>query len=165
MWQPISSIVKVRPRPYRAVHDSLRRLGESWISSSQIKVIGPGHPIAQEILAVMRRHPGRSATRFGGDRLGSVTIDHAYIYPAQFFSMTRPNQMSIEEIGREIIRLMNRGPAILTPSRVTLKDGTGFDGVPISLQYGSQNTLVVQFIADQEAAPRVYRIDEIASIV
>src|SRR5271165_926589 len=31
---------------YRAVHSSLRKLRESWISSSEIKVISPGSAIA-----------------------------------------------------------------------------------------------------------------------
>ena len=60
---------------------------------------------------------------------------------------------------------MNRGPGSQQPSRIALKDGITFNGVPFSLQFGSQNALVVQFIADGEAAPRVVGLDEIASIV
>jgi hypothetical protein len=72
--------------------------------------------------------------------------------------------MTTEDIGREILRLMNRGPGILQPSRVTLKDGTAFNGVPFSLQLGSQTPLVVQFIEDEKLAPRVVQLDEIAAI-
>ena len=73
--------------------------------------------------------------------------------------------MTPEEIGREILRLMNRSPGILQPSPVTLKDGTAFSGVPFSLEVGTQRAMVVRFIADGEVAPRVIRLDEIASIV
>ena len=34
-----------------------------------------------------------------------------------------------------------------------------------SFQVGSQNAVIVSFIADEEAAPRVVPLDEIASIV
>jgi hypothetical protein len=149
---------------YRAVHTSLGKLSDSWVTSSEIKIISPSNPIAKDVLAVMSRHHGRLATKFGGKKLGSMAIDQAYVYPAHFYTFVDPNPMTTEDISREVVRLMNRGPGILQPSRVTLKDGNSFNGVPFSIQFGSQNTLVVQFVADGEAAPRVYRIDEIAAI-
>jgi hypothetical protein len=150
---------------YRAVHASLRTLGESSLSSSEIKVVSPNNPVAKDVLAVMAHHSGRSATRFGGKTLGSIAVEQTYIYPPHIFTFSQPNPMTSEDIGREILRLMNRGPGILQPSRVTLKDGTTFNGVPFSLQLDSQRAMVIQFIADGEAAPRVVRLDEIASIV
>lgn len=150
---------------YRAVHASLRKLGETWISSSEIKVISPNNPIAKDILAVMARRPSRLASRFGGKRLGSMAVEQVYIYPSHFFTFTQANPMTTEEVGREILRLMNRSPGILQPSRIALKDGTTFNGVPFSLQNGSQNAVVVSFIVDGESAPRVVRLDEIASIL
>ena len=150
---------------YRAVHASLEKLGECWVSSSEIKVISPSTPIAKEVLAVMSRNPGRLATRFRGETLGSLAVEQTYIYPAHLFTFTQPNPMTTEDMSREILRLMIRGAGNLQPSRVALKDGTSFDGVPFSLELGTQKALVVQFIADREAAPRVVRLDEIASIV
>src|SRR5438132_4438138 len=38
---------------YRAVHASLRKLGKSSVSSSEIKVISPNHPIAKDVLAMV----------------------------------------------------------------------------------------------------------------
>lgn len=149
---------------YRAVQTSLQKLRDSWVSSSEIKVVSPANPIAKDILAIMLRHPGRLATRFGGKTLGYMAVEQTYIYPPQFFNLAQVNPMTTEDVGREILRLMNRSPGILQPSRVTLKDGTNFNGVPFSLQLGSQKVMVVQFVADGEAAPRVVRMDEIASI-
>jgi hypothetical protein len=149
---------------YRAVHASLQRLGQSWISSSEIKVISPNNPIARDVIAVMVRHPGRLATRFGSKTLGSMTVEQIHIYPSHYFSFGQVNPMTTEDVGREIVRLMNRGAGTLQPSRVTLRDGTSFDGVPFSLQLGNQNSVVAQFITDGEATPRVIRMDEIASI-
>jgi hypothetical protein len=150
---------------YRGVHASLRKLGETWVSSSEIKVVSPNNPIAKDVLAIMGRHPGRLAIVFGGKTLGSMAVEQVYIYPSHFFTFAQANPMTTEEIGREILRLMSRGPGILQPSLVTLKDGTTFNGAPLSLQSGSQHALVVQFIAEGEAAPRVVRLDEIASVI
>ena len=150
---------------YRAVHASLRKLSDSWVASSEIKVVSPGNPIVKDILAIMARHPGRLATRYGSKTLGSMTVEQVYIYPSHVFTFTQANPMTTEDVGREIIRLMNRGPNILQPSRVTLKDGTTFNGVPLSFQYDSQNAVIVSFIADGEAASRVVRLGELASII
>lgn len=150
---------------YRAVHASLRKLGDTWVASSEIKVVSPSSPIAKDVLAIMARHPGRLATRYGGKTLGSMAVEQVYIYSSHVFTFTQANPMTTEDVGREILRLMNRGPGILKPSHVTLKDGTTFNGVPFSFQYGSQNAVVVSFIADGEASPRVVRLDEVASII
>ncbi len=149
---------------YRAVRASLQKLGESWVSSSEIKVVSPNNPIAKDVLAITARYPGRLATRFGSKILGSMAVDHTYIYPPHFFTFAQVNPMTTEDVGREIVRLMNRGPGILQPSHVTLKDGTSFNGIPFSLQLGSQKAVVAQFIADRDPAPRVIRLDEIVSI-
>lgn len=150
---------------YRAVRASLEKLGESGLSSSEIRVISPNNPIVKEVLAVMANHPDWSASRFVGNTLGSMDVEQTIIYPSRYFTFTQKNPMTSEEIGREILRLMNRGPGILQPSRVTLKDGTTFNGVPFSLEMGTQRPMEVRFIADGEAAPRVVRLDEIASII
>ena len=149
---------------YRAVHASLGKLGESWVSSSEIKVISPNDPIAKDVIAITARHPGRSAPRFGGRTLGSMVVDQTYIYPPYFFTFVQPNPMTTEDVGREIVRLMNRGPGTVQLSRVTLKDGTFFNGVPFALQLGSRKAVVAQFIADGESVPRVIQLDEIASV-
>jgi hypothetical protein len=137
-------------------------MGHSCLSSSGIKVISPNDPIARDVLAIMAHHPGRSATPWGA--LGSIAVDEAHIYPPHFFTFSRANAMTTEDIGREILRLMNRGPGILQPSRATLKDGTVFNGFPFSVELGTQSSVLVRFIADGEVAPRVVRLDEIASI-
>lgn len=149
---------------YRAVHASLRKLGTTWITSSEIKVISPNDPMTKDVLTVMAHNPGRMSIRFDGPRLGNMWVEQAHIYPPQFFTFTHANPMTTEEIGQNIFRLMNRGPGHFQPSRVVLKDGTAFDGVPFSLDLGTESTMLVKLIADRETAPRVLRIDDIASI-
>jgi hypothetical protein len=147
---------------YRAINASLRKLGTSSLSGSEIKVISPSNPIAKDVLAMMARRPVRPAT--GSATLGGVAVEKSLFYPPRVFTFTQANPMTTEETGQEILRLMNRGPGILQPSRVTLKDGTTFNGVPFALELGTQRAMVVRFTADGEAAPRVVRLDEIGSI-
>jgi hypothetical protein len=149
---------------YRAVHTALNQLHEPSVPSSEIKVIGPQNPVATDVQAIMVHHPNRLAARLGRRVLGSMEIEQAYIYPPGTFTFAQANPMTTEELGREIVRLMNRGPGILQPSRVILRDGTQFNGVPFSLELGTQRAMVVRFIADGEAAPKIIRLDEIASI-
>ncbi len=149
---------------YRAVHASLRKLGDSWVASSEIKVVSPSSPIAKDVLAIMERYPGRLATHCGGKTLGSMVVEQVYIYPSHVFTLSMANPMTKEEVGQAILQLMSRGSGILNPSRVTLKDGTTFSGVPFSFQNLNQNALMVSFIADGEAAPRAVWLDDIASI-
>jgi hypothetical protein len=147
---------------YRAVYSSFQKLGQSSVSSSEIKVISPNNPIAKDVLEVMTRFPARMATRLGSRTLGSVAAEEIYIYPPHFFTFTQANPMTTEDIGREILRLMNRDN--FQPSRVALKDGTAFSGVPFSIETGPQKAIEVRFIEDGELVPRVLRLDEIASI-
>jgi hypothetical protein len=147
---------------YRAVGTSLDKLGASSLSGSEIKAIGPHNPIAKDVLAIVARHPGRLVT--GSRTLGSVAFEQTLVYPSRSFTFPQGKSMTSEEIGLEIVRLLNRGPGVLQPSRVTLKDGTAFNGVPFSLDLGPERAVVVRFVADGEPAPRVVRLDEIASI-
>lgn len=148
---------------YRAVHTSFQKLGKVALSSSEVKLISPNNSIARDVLALMARYPGRYFS--GAATLGSMPVDQVFIYPTSAFTFTQPIPMTSEEIGREMIRLMNRGPGILKWSQVTLKDGTAFRGVPSSVQsvsVGNQSTIVVRFLVDE--ATREVRLDEIASI-
>ena len=149
---------------YRSVHRSLGSLQNSLISSSEIKVIGPKNPIAKDAVAIMARFTGRMATWFGGKSLGSMLVEQIYLYPRHIFTFTRANPMTTEDINRKLIELMNRGPGVWQPHHVGLKDGTSFEGSPISLGIGPNRSVEVSFIEDGAAAPRVIRLDEIDSI-
>jgi hypothetical protein len=162
-----SSVVEERglAEAYRALQASLQRLEGIPLSLSDVKLIGKANPMARDVLAALIRHPGTMATRFGGKQLGNVTIREAYIYPSYLYTVQQSRPMTSEEVLRELVRLMNRGPGLVPPSKVTLRDGNSFQGVPFSIQSGgAPGRMIVQFIAQAEFAPRVLTIDEIASI-
>lgn len=150
---------------YAAIYGSLHKLTDPWVAMSEIKLIGPQNPIALSVGGLMARHPGAASLRYGSKTLGSMAVEEVYVYPPFLFDAQRRNQMTTEEILREVVRLMNRGAGIVEPSRVTLQNGSTFHGVPFSLQLGTQQAMIVQFIADGEVAPRIVRADEIASIL
>jgi hypothetical protein len=66
---------------YRRVNSVRRKLAEpSGIHSLQIKVIAPTDPVAQAILDLRRRYPGKKPIPFWGSQLGGLSVDGAVIY-------------------------------------------------------------------------------------
>ena len=68
---------------YRRLHPLVRGVPEPmWIDPLEIKLIGPSNPIAQDVLAIHGRAPGPrvSPIRWGGKRLGNISVEGAYLY-------------------------------------------------------------------------------------
>ncbi|SIO62656.1 hypothetical protein SAMN05444166_7111 [Singulisphaera sp. GP187] len=149
---------------YRGLQASLQRLQGIPLSLSDIKLIGGTNPITRDVLSILSRHPSRLALRYGGKQLGSMTIEEAYVYPEHFYEIGDRRQMTKEDVLRELVSLMNRGPGILHPSKIALRNGDTFQGLPFSIQLGSNQRSVIQFVADGEFAPRIVDVDDIASI-
>lgn len=149
---------------YRDLQASLQHLEAIPVSLSDITLIGREDPITREVANFLARHPGRLATRYGGKQLGNVTIEEAYIYPSSISDSRATGSMAQDQVLQELFRRFSGGPASLPPSRVVLRDGSSFEGVPFSIQSGSHRPVMVQFIAEGEFAPRILSIDEIAWI-
>ena len=68
---------------YRRLHPLVRGGAEPlWIDPLEIKLIGPSNPIAQDVVAILRRAPGPrvSPIRWGGTRLGNISVEGVYLY-------------------------------------------------------------------------------------
>jgi hypothetical protein len=68
---------------YRRLHPLVRAMPQPfWIDPLEIKLIGLRSPIAQDILAIHARTPGPNVCpiRWGGRRLGDVSVEGAYLY-------------------------------------------------------------------------------------
>ena len=150
---------------YRAVGATVQTLEKPRISSFEIKVIGPNHPVFREVSEILRHWPNRTVARFEGERLATTDADLVCVYPSHYFSTTAPEAMTSDEIGREILRRMSDGPGKLLPAKVALKSGESFDGVPNSLQLGSRSELVARFVVERETAPREIPLDEISAVL
>jgi hypothetical protein len=69
---------------YRRLHPLVRGTeGPMWIDPLEINLIGPSNPIARDVLAIHGRATGPhvSPIRWGGKRLGNVSVEGAYLYP------------------------------------------------------------------------------------
>jgi hypothetical protein len=69
---------------YRRLHPLVRAMPQLfYIDVLDIRLIGPSHPIARDVLAFFGRVPGPhvSPIRWTGILLGNVSIDGAYFYP------------------------------------------------------------------------------------
>jgi hypothetical protein len=55
----------------------------------QVKLIGAADPLANQVVAIRDRYPGRSPTRYHGHQLGGVSIEEAYIYPSPVTALGR----------------------------------------------------------------------------
>jgi hypothetical protein len=73
-------LVQAYSRLHPMVRGRQQRMG---IDPLKIKLIGPSNSIAQDVLAIHRRAPGPrvSPIRWGGKRLGNVSVEEAYLYP------------------------------------------------------------------------------------
>jgi hypothetical protein len=66
---------------YRQVYRVLRSLGDTWITSSDVKLVGEKHPVAHEALDLQQRSSGRMLTRPRHPLLGSMPVEEMYVYP------------------------------------------------------------------------------------
>jgi hypothetical protein len=69
---------------YRRLHPLVWALPQRFrIDPLAIKLIGPANPIAQDVLAIHARGSGPRGgrIRWGGKRVGHVSIEDAYLYP------------------------------------------------------------------------------------
>jgi hypothetical protein len=69
---------------YGWLHTLIRRMPPPrWIDPLEVKLIGPGNPIARDVLAIHNRATGPSGCpiHWGGQQLGNVRIEGAYLYP------------------------------------------------------------------------------------
>jgi hypothetical protein len=57
-------------------------LRDPWFDPFQVKLIGTNDPLADAVLDVQRRFPGRTPTRFRSKIFGGVSVDEVYVYPS-----------------------------------------------------------------------------------
>ncbi len=47
----------------------------------EVKLVEPENPVAQDVIAILSRFRDRLDARYGGYKLGNLSIDGAYLYP------------------------------------------------------------------------------------
>ncbi len=68
---------------YGRVHPVVRQMQKKGcgIDPFEIKLISPTDSLAEAVANLQRRSSQKSPTRYGGSRLGELSIEGAYIYP------------------------------------------------------------------------------------
>jgi len=66
---------------FRDVYASLNTLTDCAVTPADLLLIDGANPIARAAVALRDRHSGRSPTRYHGQRLGSLPVVEATIYP------------------------------------------------------------------------------------
>ena len=68
---------------YGRLDTAMGPLELNWIDPLEIRVIGPTNPIARDVLAIYASAPAGKVnpTRWGGTRLGNMSVDGVYLYP------------------------------------------------------------------------------------
>lgn len=67
---------------YRVIYPTIHRIPDLWIGPLEVKLIGPKNPIAEKMVAVRDSYSARIPIRYRGPRLGELSIEEAFIYPA-----------------------------------------------------------------------------------
>lgn len=66
---------------YRKTFEVMRPLEPLLIEWSEVKLVSPSSKVAQEVLEIQSQFGDQRSPRFGGKRLGGISIESAYIYP------------------------------------------------------------------------------------
>src|SRR5581483_5631900 len=97
---------------YQKLYFSLRKISDSSISISDVKLVDSVNPIAQAALRLRAQFAGRIPFRSRAQMLGGLAVEEVYIYPEL-------GPMTPTEIMQTVIGLMSR-QGFLQPSQVKL---------------------------------------------
>jgi len=65
---------------YKAVYKAMKRLTKPSIDPFEVKLVGPGDPVAKAVIDFVSKQYVPLAKRVRGTNLGNVYIENAYIY-------------------------------------------------------------------------------------
>jgi hypothetical protein len=66
---------------YRQLTPVMRSLGDDWITSSDVVVVGEEHPLTQDAHDILRRFPHTKPIQSPRPLLGGMSVDDLYVYP------------------------------------------------------------------------------------
>ncbi len=79
----VSPVTESNNKPYGQLYTLTMQMELNWIDPFTVKLLGPGNPIAKEVLAIHAAHTGKKSRpiHWSGPTLGNVSIEGAYLYP------------------------------------------------------------------------------------
>jgi hypothetical protein len=118
------------------IYNQLRRIPNSSIDFGQVRLIPDSEPVARAALALRDRSNQRRVARCGEGQLGDLPIEEGYIYPRITAALTQ------DEVIQTVVGLMHRTGS-LQPSKVTLRDGSVLQGIPVGLEMSNTGGVAV----------------------
>src|SRR5262245_15616266 len=70
---PLEAYRKLTP-----VHQSL---GNDWLTSSDVTLVGEKHPMVKDAQEILRRFPHRAPIQSPLSLLGGIPVEYVYVYP------------------------------------------------------------------------------------
>jgi hypothetical protein len=144
---------------YRTLHACLSKIPDPSVGMSEVMLIQANNPIAKDAIAARDRQPGRLPVRFQGKRLGSLSIEEAYIYPRVGGQMTRG------EILQTLFGMANRpAGALVRPAVITLRGGATVTAIITGFNLQMPGGLTIHTLDAASNTQRQIAGDEVINI-
>ncbi len=66
---------------YRNIAPALQSLGNDWLTSSDVTLVGENHPLVKDARDFLRRFPHRTPIQSPISLLGGIPVEEIYVYP------------------------------------------------------------------------------------
>jgi hypothetical protein len=116
------------------VYKQLQNISNVCIDLGQVRLIPSSDPIAVSAVAIRDRPPSMSLPfngfgmrRLGEHRISDLFVEWSYIYERISTDLTR------EEVIQRVVSMIER-PGPQQPSKLTLRDGSVVQGIPVGLE-------------------------------
>ncbi len=147
---------------YGAAAAVLGRGPDAEAPTSYVKLVSPESPLGRHLVETQRRFGDGGRGWVQLTRLGDVAALEAYLYPPIATDGLVQQPLAPKEVAQKVVELMGRTGHV-RPSRVTLRDGKTFLGVPFGLEL-SGGHMQVKFAVDGPEPPLAYSVEAIRTI-
>ena len=66
---------------YRQLRPVLRSLGDEWVTSSDVNLVGENDPLVKDVLDLLRRYPHKAPIVPPRTLMGRIPVEEVYVYP------------------------------------------------------------------------------------
>jgi hypothetical protein len=73
---------------YRQLTPALRSLGNGWLTSSDVTLVGEKHPLVKDTLEILQRFPHSAPIPSPYPLFGGIAVEEVYVYPLGKVSVT-----------------------------------------------------------------------------
>jgi hypothetical protein len=151
---------------YTQLRQSLEKLGPSPGVSDGfvVKLISPEDRRAKGAISALASISFFHVDRVTGQLASKLGMWDCYLYPEKYYKSPDGHSMTTDDVGRELVRIMQLIPSPSDMPHIALKNGRSFNGIPLSIQRDLTNKVTVHFQADSDPQSLAVALEDIASI-